>query len=452
LKKAIIILVLLGGGPTLQNWKKRTMFTKVLFLIMYKTNMFCTYHAVLNQIFYQCHFSCIKYWIHLRFKYNLPVLEKELNPLPAIKIHTHLMPPDHRNMFFKSKPGSLVCSFCARKFSFTNHLIRHVQLAHPNNVTSKILRSVARGKMSSRPNQHQECTSKIVYCQDCDAAFINKGSLRLHVLAAHTNQSPSCKRKVGRPCSKVLKFTNQRNKKYPDVTHHKCVHENCSKAFASKGKLDNHIKLEHLSCPIIGKSSIANPTFLSEDLATHRPQNSDVIMPDQEKSAKLCCGVCMKQLGSCKSLRHHIKILHPELGNESCPFHRCTIFCSSRDELRLHYKNVHHLDGPLFCDQCDFRAQVAGRLRLHMAHHSHLKVQVKVKLQAGQSTLVSNVSRCPHCRWMKMVKYFASHCQESACPDCRSVFPCKGLKDQHNCPIKVNQQAEVIHFKLSIDF
>lgn len=369
--------------------------------------------------------------------------------MPKISIHTHLMPPDHRSMFFKSKLGSLVCSFCARQFSFTNHLIRHVQLAHPNNVTSKILRSVARGQMSCRPKQRQdqECTSKIVTCQDCSATFIHKGSLRSHILAAHS-KPPSRSRKVGRPCSKVLKFTNERNKKHPGVAHHKCVHENCSTEFVSKRKLDDHIKIKHQSCPVIEESSIANP----DESTTDRPQNSDLIMPDQEKSAKPRCGICMKQFHRSRSVRLHIKSLHPEQGNESCPFQRCTIFCSGRDELQLHYKNVHHLDGPLFCDQCDFRAQLAATLRLHMVRHSHLRVQVKVKLQAGQSGLVSNVRKCPHCGWMKMVKYFASHCQESVCPSCRSVFLCKGLEDRHKCPIKVNQKSEVIHFKLSIDF
>lgn len=368
---------------------------------------------------------------------------------------------EHTKQLFKStRRGSLACSVCTREFSFTNHLIRHVQLAHPNNVTSKILRLAARGKMSTRPTHQlqepQGSASKIVHCEDCKGSFINKSSLQSHFLAAHIPYS----QKVAHSCVKVLNFTKKRNnhvkKKQPDVVY-KCEHENCSNVFISQGKLDAHIKLKHTNCPDI-QTPAQLPMPLNETLTTVIPQN---IEPDeldlnleQGDLAKPHCSLCLKQLSTFKNVRRHIKDMHPQLGNMSCTHKLCTFFCFSRRELQLHYKNVHQIDGPFFCNQCDFSAQVAGTLRLHLIEHSQLKVRVAVTVEECQdlNAPVSNVSKCPHCGWMKLTQCLASHCQESVCPDCRSVFLCQALNDQHKCPNKVNQNLENFNLKLTFTF
>ena len=255
------------------------------------------------------------------------------------------------------------CTMCWSAYAKSKTLIRHMKLMHP---TQSMPPSFERGDYALPSNRYGEIlrmpqvekkplTNLQFHCAKYSKAYEAKSSLQSHYWKKHLCRMPKTQNRVDREPQEAggtKSCANQLGKKLPSSQLQPFLCQSCSKAFASRQSLMNHIRLNHFHSPqekMKTRSSQLPSTKKCEDTQARdsvksqvssdgepkskdeEPQTRDDEEMQAQKVVKLkikkysfTCSKCPKVFGSRVSLFRHMRLSHSILP----PISRWTRRCS----------------------------------------------------------------------------------------------------------------------------
>ena len=229
------------------------------------------------------------------------------------------------------KSDAFLCSECNIRFSFEITLKKHLDRSHKGS----------------------ENLNRKIKCKVCLKMFSTYFSLKFHRAQAHADYT-----------SKVLYMRG--------------VPNNCDMCGLTVRYLEDHMENIHIN-PDRNKKICPKCDFVGRP-GTLKQHLENKHTADKIKTCPFCAEVF-------KNVEGHLERTNcgrkPEDFHKKVPCPQCDKLMASKDILGRHIKYMHHKVKDNQCDQCDYKSNIAGNLRLHIN-----------KRHSGGSV---KKQPCPHC-------------------------------------------------------
>ncbi|CAH2062242.1 unnamed protein product, partial [Iphiclides podalirius] len=285
-------------------------------------------------------------------------------------IATFMKGRDMHGYFVKLDVTALRCSVCDEPADTLEHLMEHLKSAHSKNIDLTIKNHMMPFKFDTEELRccvcsnayhrfqalqvHMNSHRRNYVCEVCDAGFVNRHMLRCHS-DGHKTGAFGCDR-----CPKVFK-THRALKLHERVTHsrsmpHKCGY--CGERFKENFNKNEHLARVHgVRAPSV-KCQACERTFDTQQRWLLHMKR-DHLMLRQHK-----CGRCEKAFYARRELTDHM-VKHTGLREFRCEL--CSKSYGRLKTLKEHIRRLHPDDDRFKCGQCGWTFVHAATLRKHVA-------------------------------------------------------------------------------------
>eukprot|EP00953_Heterococcus_sp_UTEX-ZZ885_P008871 5265-Heterococcus_DN1.PRE.23 len=240
---------------------------------------------------------------------------------------------------------------CAKTFTTTGHMQRHVKSVHEH------IKDV-------------KCTWK-----GCDQLFTDKGHMQRHVKAVH-EQIKDVKCTWGE--CKQLFATNQHMQQHVKAVHEhiknvKCTWEGCDQVFSRSENMQAHVKEVHQKINVKCTWEGCDQLFTKK----WSMQNHVKTAHEQIRDVQCTWEGCNQLFSRFEHMQKHVKAVHQQIKDVKCTWEGCDQLFSTAGDMRSHYVCWHTKKG------MNRKKKHEERLRTVLKAHYEVDEEVHIRYRDG---------------------------------------------------------------------